>query len=472
MRQGPGRERHDRRRPAQRPRPGLPPGERPGPAPLPARADGRRPAPRLDRDRSARARAATPFDLLGRLVPGRLDHRRSEDPRDGDPRRASSRSGAGRTPARSAGSGRTARCRPAILIRTFVADGQRLTLHVGGGITWRSDPAAEWDETVAKARGPLAAIGGREVGRDGRRAARPAGPAARLGRRPARWPPTRRTSRPSIAASSSATACSRRCAPAAAGRPSCPSTWPGCIGPPLASAIPLAGRRRRASRPTASTTLLAAEGLAGPDGDATVRITVSRGPSADARPAPAGRASARPRSSSRRGRSRRRRPAISSAASTSSRARVRRDPENPLAMLKTTSRADYVYARLEARRAGADDALFLTIDGYLSEATTANIFLVRRGRPTACSSSPRRRSTARSCPGTTRVVAARAGRARVGLRPVEGRLTHADLAARRRGVPVVERGRDPARDPVRRRARSATAGRDRGRCAPAPTARR
>ncbi|HXG25816.1 MAG TPA: anthranilate synthase component I family protein [Candidatus Binatia bacterium] len=50
-----------------------------------------------------------------------------------------------------------------ILIRTFVADGERLSLHVGGGITWRSDPAAEWAETVAKARGPLSAIGAREV---------------------------------------------------------------------------------------------------------------------------------------------------------------------------------------------------------------------------------------------------------------------------------------------------------------------
>jgi para-aminobenzoate synthetase component 1 len=50
-----------------------------------------------------------------------------------------------------------------ILIRTFIADGERLSLHVGGGITWRSDPAAEWDETVAKARGPLTAIGAREV---------------------------------------------------------------------------------------------------------------------------------------------------------------------------------------------------------------------------------------------------------------------------------------------------------------------
>jgi para-aminobenzoate synthetase component 1 len=49
-----------------------------------------------------------------------------------------------------------------ILIRTLVADGARLTLHVGGGITWRSDPAEEWFETVAKARGPLRAIAGRE----------------------------------------------------------------------------------------------------------------------------------------------------------------------------------------------------------------------------------------------------------------------------------------------------------------------
>jgi len=50
-----------------------------------------------------------------------------------------------------------------IIIRTFVADGRRLTLHVGGGITWGSDPAAEYEETVAKARGPLGAIGGEEV---------------------------------------------------------------------------------------------------------------------------------------------------------------------------------------------------------------------------------------------------------------------------------------------------------------------
>ena len=50
-----------------------------------------------------------------------------------------------------------------ILIRTLVADGARLTMHVGGGITWRSDPAAEWNETIDKARGPLTAINGHEV---------------------------------------------------------------------------------------------------------------------------------------------------------------------------------------------------------------------------------------------------------------------------------------------------------------------
>ncbi len=66
-----------------------------------------------------------------------------------------------------------------ILIRTLVADGRRLTLHVGGGITWRSDPAAEWEETRAKARGPLAALGAVEIAPDdedgGSVAAEPAG---------------------------------------------------------------------------------------------------------------------------------------------------------------------------------------------------------------------------------------------------------------------------------------------------------
>ena len=166
--------------------------------------------------------------------------------------------------------------------------------------------------------------------------------------------------------------------------------------------------------------LLAAEGLAGPAGDASIRITVSRGayrargllPVGDT-PAPTMAIQAwpvgpPPEDHLRRG--------LHLVAS-----RVRRDPENPLAALKTTSRADYVYARLEARHAGADDAIFLTIDGHLSEATSANLFLVR-GDELA--------TPALACailPGTTRSWILAWARA-AGLRPTEGWLTTRNLA--------------------------------------------
>ena len=121
--------------------------------------------------------------------------------------------------------------------------------------------------------------------------------------------------------------------------------------------------------------ILAAEGLAGPDGDASIRVTVSRGVTAARGLLPLERLNPTvviqawpvpptPADHLDRGLH-----IIVSA--------VRRDPANPLSALKTTSRADYVYARFEARRAGADDALFLTVDDHLSEATSANIFLVR-----------------------------------------------------------------------------------------------
>lgn len=54
----------------------------------------------------------------------------------------------------------------------------------------------------------------------------------------------------------------------------------------------------------------------------------------------------------------------------------RRDPSHPLATVKTTSRADHVHAKLEAELAGADDALSLTLDGHVAEATTANVAIV------------------------------------------------------------------------------------------------
>ena len=56
---------------------------------------------------------------------------------------------------------------------------------------------------------------------------------------------------------------------------------------------------------------------------------------------------------------------------------VRRDPLSPLATVKTTSRAELVHAQLQARHRGADDALLLTTDGHLAEATSASVFLVQ-----------------------------------------------------------------------------------------------
>jgi branched-chain amino acid aminotransferase len=165
--------------------------------------------------------------------------------------------------------------------------------------------------------------------------------------------------------------------------------------------------------------LLAAEGLDGPDGDASVRITVSRGPffgrgllPPDEHPEPTIVVQAWPVP-----------PPPSSHLEIGLHlvpSSVRRDPENPLNALKTTSRADYVYARVEARNAGADDALFLTTDGYLSEATSANLFLVR-GHELA--------TPALACailPGTTRDWILRWGAA-VGLRVAEDLLTTRDL---------------------------------------------
>jgi len=173
--------------------------------------------------------------------------------------------------------------------------------------------------------------------------------------------------------------------------------------------------------------LLAADGLGGPDGDASVRITVSRGPfrgrgllppdevveptiAIQAWPIVAPRADHLELG-------------LHLVASS-----VRRDPASPLAALKTTSRAEYVFARLEARRAGADDALFLTMDGHLSEGTSANLFLVRHAPGDGVAELATPGLGCAILPGTTRSWLLAWG-ARVGLRPVEGRLLPGDLAA-------------------------------------------
>ncbi len=173
--------------------------------------------------------------------------------------------------------------------------------------------------------------------------------------------------------------------------------------------------------------LLAAEGLDGPAGDASVRITVSRGAFRGRGLLPPDEIveatlaiQAWPVDAPRPDHLLHGLHLIASA--------VRRDPANPLATLKTTSRADYVYARLEARRAGADDALFLTIDDHLSEGTTANIFLVRRAIKDGVPELATPSLVCAILPGTTRSWLLAWG-PRVGLRAFEGLLTRADLAA-------------------------------------------
>ena len=166
--------------------------------------------------------------------------------------------------------------------------------------------------------------------------------------------------------------------------------------------------------------LLSAEGLGGADGDASIRVTVSRGAilgrgllPPDEHPAPTVVIQAWPVPPTP--------PAHLEVGLHLVASAVRRDPESPLSSLKTTSRADYVHARIEARRAGADDALFLTIDGYLSEATSANLFLIR-GSELATPS-----LACAILPGTTRDWILHWA-SDVGLRPDEGWLTARDLA--------------------------------------------
>ena len=185
--------------------------------------------------------------------------------------------------------------------------------------------------------------------------------------------------------------------------------------------------------------LLAAEGLSASEANASVRITVSRGAYLTRGVLPVGeRVPATVVVQAW--------PVVEAPASHLERglrlvtSRVRRDPQDPLASLKTTSRAEYVYARLEARRAGADDAVFLTIDGHLSESTSANLFLVRRSNVDGEPGDDRDDGDADGdlelatpsldcaiLPGTTRSWLLEWARS-VGLHPLETQLVPSDLS--------------------------------------------
>lgn len=58
---------------------------------------------------------------------------------------------------------------------------------------------------------------------------------------------------------------------------------------------------------------------------------------------------------------------------------LRRNSQSPLSRLKSTCYMENILARMAARAAGYDEAIFLNEQGYLAEGSTTNIFLVSRG---------------------------------------------------------------------------------------------
>ena len=176
--------------------------------------------------------------------------------------------------------------------------------------------------------------------------------------------------------------------------------------------------------------LLDAEHCSGPGddrlapGDASLRITISRGSLDQRGTLPAGWSQARPTVVIQAW------PWVPPAADVLGRglsaipSALRRDPASPLAGIKATSRADHVYARLEAEATGADDAVFLTLDGRLSESTSANLWVVSGSELVT---PPR---SAAILAGTTRTwLLADPAVAAAGLRALERDLRPSDLAA-------------------------------------------
>ncbi len=191
--------------------------------------------------------------------------------------------------------------------------------------------------------------------------------------------------------------------------------------------------------------LLAAEDLDGSGGDggtigdAALRITVSRGSIAQRGLLPAGVEAIEPTVVIQAWPYTAPTAAILASGLRAIPSAVRRDPLSPLAGIKSTSRADYVYAKLEAARAGADDALFLTTDRGAERSHQREP--VDRHRPPVGDATAVRRGAGRHdtdvAPGTRRRARPRTRRGgHPTRRPARGR----------RGDAVVERGRDRAAD--------------------------
>jgi branched-chain amino acid aminotransferase len=58
---------------------------------------------------------------------------------------------------------------------------------------------------------------------------------------------------------------------------------------------------------------------------------------------------------------------------------LRRNSQSPLSRLKSTCYMENILARVAARAAGCDEAIFLNEQGYLAEGSTTNVFLVSHG---------------------------------------------------------------------------------------------
>jgi branched-chain amino acid aminotransferase len=58
---------------------------------------------------------------------------------------------------------------------------------------------------------------------------------------------------------------------------------------------------------------------------------------------------------------------------------LRRNSQSPLSRLKSTCYMENILARMAARAAGCDEAIFLNEQGYLAEGSTTNVFLVSHG---------------------------------------------------------------------------------------------
>ena len=125
------------------------------------------------------------------------------------------------------------------------------------------------------------------------------------------------------------------------------------------------------------------------DGDAGLRLTVTRGvgaagvpPPADVQPTVVVAVNPLPVFPA----------AVYEAGLTAHVASGRRNEYAMTAGLKTLAFTDSVAAWLEARRAGADEAIFLDTEGHCSEATSSNLFMLAKGvlvtPPLTCAALP------------------------------------------------------------------------------------